>query len=115
LSAVESRTSQIKNRLLQLEHEKQLLLDELKSLNVVDSMNLYGTPASDSQSSSAESRIALFSELFCCRQDVFPKLWENTKKGTKGYSPTCQNEWIQGVCNNQKLNVLFVQIVNLFH
>lgn len=42
--------------------------------------------------------MALFRRLFRGREDVFPKLWENTKTGRKGYAPACTNDWMRGVC-----------------
>jgi len=62
-----------------------------------------GTPVSVSSSvieppTTAEKKIALFRHLFRGRDDVFPKLWINSKTGRKGYSPACGNEWVRGVC-----------------
>jgi superfamily II DNA or RNA helicase len=48
-------------------------------------------------------KVALFRELFRGRVDVFPKRWVNAKKGTKGYSPACANEWIRGVCDKPRV------------
>jgi phosphatidylserine/phosphatidylglycerophosphate/cardiolipin synthase-like enzyme len=31
--------------------------------------------------------------LFKGRDDVYARRWENKKKGTSGYSPSCVNEW----------------------
>ena len=59
-------------------------------------------PRGTAPSTSAE-KIALFMELFRGRADVFPKRWENAKKGTKGYSPACSNEWVPGVCDKRKV------------
>ncbi|TFG59284.1 MAG: hypothetical protein E4H36_14120 [Spirochaetales bacterium] len=50
-----------------------------------------------------DEKIELFLELFGCRTDVFPKLWENKNKGTKGYSPSCENEWVKNVCNKPQI------------
>lgn len=52
--------------------------------------------------SSAE-KIALFLSLFRCREDVYPRLWENPKTGMKGYSPVCRNEWFRGVCEKPRV------------
>ena len=51
----------------------------------------------------SEDKIKLFRSLFRGRVDVFPKLWTNTKKGTKGYAPACGNEWKPGVCEKPKV------------
>ena len=47
---------------------------------------------------SQDEKIALFRSLFRGREDVFPRLWESSKTGKKGYSPVCDNEWAQGTC-----------------
>jgi len=100
----ESRISEIMTRLSQLECEKQVLLEELNSLKSEESAEkIRGKPTSDSTPSTADSRIALFSKLFICRKDVFPIMWENAAKGTRGYSPACKNEWRRGVCNKPKV------------
>ena len=64
---------------------------------------MLGTAISESSPTTSEERIALFTRLFRCREDVFPKLWENRSKGTKGYSPACQAEWVHGVCEKPKI------------
>ena len=48
-------------------------------------------------------KLKLFRSLFRGRMDVFPRLWTNTKKGTKGYAPACANEWKPGVCEKPKV------------
>jgi hypothetical protein len=34
---------------------------------------------------------------------VFPRRWENPKTGKAGYSPSCRNEWVPGVCKKPKV------------
>ena len=46
----------------------------------------------------AEEKIALFSRLFRCREEIFPKRGENKKNGRAGYSPVCENEWVKPIC-----------------
>lgn len=48
-------------------------------------------------------KIVLFLSLFRCREDVYPKLWENAKDGRKGYAPACRNEWFRGVCEKPRV------------
>lgn len=43
-------------------------------------------------------KVALFSQLFRGRTDVYPIRWESSK-GKSGYSPACANEWHRGVCH----------------
>jgi hypothetical protein len=58
---------------------------------------------SGSASMTSEEKLKLFRSLFRGRMDVFPRLWTNTKKGTKGYAPACGNEWKPGVCEKPKV------------
>ena len=30
-------------------------------------------------------------------------MWENEKKGTRGYSPACASEWVRGVCDKPRI------------
>ena len=48
--------------------------------------------------SSKEKKIFLFRSLFKGRDDIFPKRYENTKSGKSGYTPNCENEWVNGIC-----------------
>lgn len=48
-------------------------------------------------------KLALFRRLFRGREDLFPRLWANDRKGTKGYAPACFNEWIHGVCEKPRV------------
>ena len=58
-------------------------------------------PRIDTNSTNAE-KIALFRSLFVGREDVFARRYENTKKGTSGYSPCCQNQWGAGCVLKQR-------------
>ncbi len=64
-----------------------------------DDMSRDGMPVT--MQSSPEEKIRLFRTLFNGRDDVYAKRWEN-KSGKSGYSPSCSNEWIQGVCEKAK-------------
>ena len=56
-----------------------------------------GTPGTN------EDKIDLFLSLFGARRSVYPKLWINLKKGSKGYSPACSNEWVHGLCEKPRV------------
>lgn len=45
-----------------------------------------------------DSKVDLFLRMFRCRESLYPRFWENRAKGTSGYSPACDNEWVKGVC-----------------
>ena len=53
--------------------------------------------------STPSDKINLFMSLFKGRDDVFAKRWENSKKGTSGYSPACGNERVHGICEKPKV------------
>ncbi len=53
--------------------------------------------------SSPEEKIALFRSLFRGRDDVYPRRFESRKTGKSGYSPTCANEWVRGLCDKRKV------------
>ncbi len=60
-------------------------------------VNHHSTPA---------AKIALFRLLFRGREDVYPRRFESRKTGKSGYSPTCANEWVRGVCEKPKVRCL---------
>ena len=53
--------------------------------------------------SAPTEKIDLYKLLFKGREDVFATRWENSKKGTSGYSPACGNEWVPGICQKPKI------------
>lgn len=80
------RIEEIKARLAEIEKERGLLLKELDYLSAADSSPpaLLGVPSCQQPPVNPGERVVLFLRLFRCRDDVFPKLWENRKKGTVG-------------------------------
>jgi hypothetical protein len=99
-----ARVEAIKARLAELEEEKLRLLRELESLSTVSgSTDFLGVLASEKPVTKPEERIALFMRLFCCRGDLFPKMWENRTKGILGYSPACKSEWVRDICGKPKI------------
>ncbi|MCK9409854.1 MAG: DEAD/DEAH box helicase [Bacteroidetes bacterium] len=112
-----SRKIEIQSRLAALEREQQALHEELDILIAAEQAEArvshptphadspseetereYGTRATQSRLITSDERIAFFHKLFACREDVFPKLWENKQNGKKGYSPACKVEWVKGIC-----------------
>jgi superfamily II DNA or RNA helicase/very-short-patch-repair endonuclease len=55
------------------------------------------------QTSSAQSKIALFRSLFRGRDDVYPRRFESRTTGKSGYAPACSNEWVQGICEKPRV------------
>ena len=89
--------SAIDSRLAELEQEKQQLIalrEELQKSRLTPSV---------SDSFSPEQKIAIFRSLFRGRTDIFANRWQN-QQGRSGYSVACNNEWVQGICNNRGSN-----------
>lgn len=98
------RIEQIKARRAALEVEKSRLMEEMESWSSTGpTLASVGVIASDKPVTTQEERVALFMRLFRCRDDVFPKMWENKQKGTKGYAPACKTEWVSGLCDKPKI------------
>ncbi len=60
------------------------------------------SPSGMSKIADEGEKIRLFMSLFKGRDDVYARRWENRKKGTSGYSPSCLNEWKPGQCVKPK-------------
>jgi len=77
---------------------------ELSSLSPAQTESLSSaTPnqAAPAALSNAE-KVKLFRRLFCGRENVFARRWENPQTGRSGYSPACANEWTHGLCEKKK-------------
>ena len=59
------------------------------------------SPQGMSKNAEEGEKIRLFMSLFKGRDDVYARRWENKKKETSGYSPSCLNEW-KPVCVKPK-------------
>ena len=92
------RISQIDSELRELDARREALVAERTRLVVEAKVD-----AGIGEGLSPSEKVALFLSLFCCREDVYPRLWENTKTGMKGYSPVCRNEWFRGVCEKPRV------------
>jgi superfamily II DNA or RNA helicase len=95
------RIKKIEAELHELEARRQGLLAEMREIRTAaESPELplgKGTPGTN------EEKIELFLSLFGARRSVYPKLWINLRKGSKGYSPACSNEWVHGVCEKPRV------------
>lgn len=103
-----TRISAIESRLEELADERNVLVSELAKLRTVAPADgelpaVRGCPAIAKTPESSDEKVALFLKLFRARESVFPKLWENKSKGTKGYSPVCRNEWVPGICRKPQV------------
>jgi superfamily II DNA or RNA helicase len=98
------RIEEIERELQSLSQRRKELLAELKTLQGTQSAEkIYGLPLENADPSSPEGKVAIFLSLFRCREDVYPRYWENQKSGKKGFSPVCSNEWIPGICQKPKM------------
>jgi superfamily II DNA or RNA helicase len=103
-----ARIRDIETRLEAIEGERRTLVQELSALRASglsesDLPPLLGLPAAARAPSTPGEKVDLFLLLFRARESVFPKLWENSSKGTKGYSPACNNEWVRSVCGKPQV------------
>lgn len=101
MKAPADRIKEIEAELHDLEARRQGLLAEMREIRTAaESPELplgKGTPGTN------EEKIDLFLSLFAARRSVYPKLWINLRKGSKGYSPACSNEWVDGVCEKPRV------------
>lgn len=99
----------IEAHLKEIDTERERLTNDLKKLRLtlseleVSSVQTPENIAKINASSSLNEKITLFRSLFRGREDVYPKLWTSKKTGNKGYSPVCENEWINGVCGKPSI------------
>jgi superfamily II DNA or RNA helicase len=94
------------SRLAQLEAEleqSKARLQELRGRIVPPTSVSERAPLLRPQRLSAKDKVALFKSLFRGRDDVYPRLWENSRTDKKGYAPACFNEWVQGVCEKPRI------------
>jgi len=107
---IEQKISEIEAELANLDHRRRQLLGELTQLrqpstenNSPSQLPLHLQVSSVNNQSSQEEKIKLFRSLFHGREDVFPRRFESVKTGKSGYSPVCQNEWVNGICQKPKI------------
>jgi superfamily II DNA or RNA helicase len=91
-------------QLKELDVKKVALLEELKKAHIELEKSVSNIASIETHTIfSPEEKIKIFMNLFRGRMEVFPKRWDNTKTGKSGYSPTCSNEWIRGICNKPRI------------
>ncbi len=94
----------LESRLKKISAERDQVIQDIQRLknslsNIKESSPQNSTQFSSIKlQSSINKKIALFRSLFKGRSDVYPKLWISKKTGEKGYSPVCENEWVNGLC-----------------
>ena len=84
--------------------ELRRLKGEFASLTVEQAGARLGAQSTDAAvPATPVEKVALFRSLFRGRDDVYPKLWVNSKTGRTGYAPACANEWVRGVCEKPQV------------
>jgi hypothetical protein len=101
----QERLRELQKALSDLDLQRQTLVSEISALIQVSQtsspsvpVTLLGRGVSTITPVSPEQKIDLFLKLFRCRDDVYPKRWENAKANKQGYSPACDLEWVKPVC-----------------
>ncbi len=110
-SNIENELAAAEKELAAIDARRKLLLDRIRSLRdqqaqsgferIVERLETGITSLTNF--STEKEKIGLFRSLFRGREDVYPRRFESTKTGKKGYLPVCQNEWITGVCQKPRI------------
>jgi hypothetical protein len=105
MNSENEKIGSLKKRLLEINAQRDQILHELKlaGSEVMEAVPALGKPAAEKKPGTPKEKVDLFLSLFRCRESVYPKLWENPKKGIKGYAPACNNEWINGICEKPRI------------
>jgi superfamily II DNA or RNA helicase len=101
MKAPADRIKEIEAELHDLETRRQGLLAEMREMRSAEQSP--ELPLGKGAPVTNEEKVDLFLSLFGARRSVYPKLWINLKKGSKGYSPACSNEWVHGVCEKPRV------------
>ncbi len=103
------RLAEEEGRLLALDREREEVQARVRALKATIARGEDPAPravlthAATAGPTSSTEKLALFRGLFRGRDDVFPRLWVNARKGKKGYAPACSNEWVRGVCEKPRV------------
>jgi superfamily II DNA or RNA helicase len=104
-SSSNPRVELLRARLESLKAEASSVEQELRALETTAPRQdpLPFTAGGTAESLSPPQKVVLFLDLFGARRSVYPKLWENSKTGKKGYAPACDNEWRPGICRKPQI------------
>ena len=97
-----TRKAEIEARLSAIEVERVALVEEKARLETA-SVAASAPDGVHADQPTPEEKADIFLKLFRARESVYPRLWENSKTGKKGYAPACRNEWVRGVCEKPKV------------
>ena len=103
LSALEDKLATLDSERAKLILEINNLRNDSKDTSTRALPSLLGSPVLQRPVATPAEKIQLFLALFRCREDVFPRRWENLKTGKQGYSLACENEWVKPICQKPKI------------
>lgn len=101
------RLNELEVMLSELDSKRAVLIQEISLLrsSLLASASqdksqptIIGRPSSINAPVTPDEKLNLFLKLFRCREDVYPKRWENNKTNKQGYSPACDLEWVKPIC-----------------
>ena len=101
------RLNKLEGMLSELDSKRAVLIQEISLLrsSLLASASpdksqptIIGRPSSINAPVTPDEKLNLFLKLFRCREDVYPKRWENNKTNKQGYSPACDLEWVKPIC-----------------
>ena len=103
LAREEARLAELARKQVGLRERTERLRREILRLGGKPQPTLCSSSPLATGPTTPADKIKLFRSLFRGRGDVFPRLWVNAKKGTKGYAPACSSEWVRGVCEKPRV------------
>lgn len=91
-------------RLIELDNERQRIIDNLESLrHQLSSIKDISPPVKQAAEMSPSEKISLFRSLFRGREDIYPRLWVSRSGDRKGYVPACANDGDYLLCGKRKI------------
>ncbi len=102
LTELERILSELDSKRAVLIQEISLLRSSLLASTSQDQIQptIIGRSSSINAPITPDEKLNLFLKLFRCREDVYPKRWENNKTNKQGYSPACdfdESTWKEDV------------------
>lgn len=111
VTSLQARLARERARLTEIDVKRESILRRIRKLQAALSPAGRASAPTDAPPTctpqtrplTSSEKVTLFRDLFQGRLDVYPTRWVNAKKGTKGYSPACSNEWVRGVCEKPRV------------
>ena len=106
IARAEARLAELDDERARVSRHISELKAHLSSLQMTEEQHRPAQPTaqlSRPAPSTPAQKVTLFMQLFRGRTDVYSQRWVNARKGTRGYSPACSNEWVRGVCEKPRV------------